>query len=161
MNRRYLGIGAMACSLLLSGVRAAEKPNFSGTWRLNLSKSKLSDGSPVPYYNEFIHEIDHHEPKFRLTERIKPAEGEPRVVEWNLTTDGKEYDTKVADKPSKISGMWDGDRLVTRIVYQESGVEYQVVRKSVLSEDGKTVTAEWEVTTPGGSQRATEIWEKQ
>ena len=150
MNRLHWGITLITC-LLLSGVRAADKPNLSGTWKLNLSKSKLSDGSPVPYYNEFIHEIDHREPRFRLTERIKPAQGDPRVVEWNLTTDGKEYDTKVADNPGKVSGMWDGDRLVTRIVYQESGAEYRVVRKSVLSGDGKTITADWEVTTPGGS----------
>jgi hypothetical protein len=142
-------------------VTAQTKPNFTGTWKMNLEKSKSSDGKPITYYSEFTHEIEHQEPKLRIKETIKSAEG-TRTVDWNVTTDGKEYDTKVEASPAKVSARWDGDRLVQRIQWTENGGEFRVTRTSTLSTDGRTITADWEFTDASGGQvRATEIWEKQ
>lgn len=143
----------------VTGAHAQNKPNFSGTWKMNLEKSKLSDGSSISYYSEFIQEIDHQEPKLRITERIKgEGAGGDRTVLWNLNTDGKQYDTKVVNAPAKISASWDGDRLITRI----AAGDWKVVRKSQIAKDGKAVTAEFEVTLGDGSTvKAMEVWERQ
>jgi hypothetical protein len=139
---------------------AQTKPNFTGTWKMNLEKSKSSDGKPLTYYSEFTHEIEHQEPKLRIKETIKSAEG-TRTVVWNVTTDGKEYDTKVGASPAKVSAQWDGERLVQRIKWNADEGELQVTRKSALSTDGRTITADWELTAANGQVRATEVWEKQ
>jgi hypothetical protein len=55
---------------------AQQKPNLTGTWKMNLEKSKLADGKPVPYYSERFREIDHREPKLRIVEKIKTAGGQ-------------------------------------------------------------------------------------
>jgi hypothetical protein len=143
----------------ITGAHAQDKPNFSGTWKMNLEKSKLSDGSSISYYSEFIQEIDHQEPKLRITERIKEAGGGgDRTVIWNLNTDGKEYDTKVVEAAAKISASWDGDRLITHIAAED----WKVVRKSQIAKDGKSITAEFEVTLGDGSTvKAMEVWERQ
>ena len=76
---------------------------------------------------------------------------------WDVTTDGKVYETKVGDAPAKISVSWNNNQLVQRI----TGDEWQVVRTSSLSSDGRTITADWALTQQGNTQRATEVWEKQ
>ena len=149
----------MTCALMLTA-RAQTKPDFSGAWKMNLEKSKLSDGQPIPYYAEFTQEIDHREPKLRIVEKIKDSQGSSRTVEWNVTTDGKEYETKVADSPAKVSARWDGDRLVGQIRWGSGKETYLVTRKYALSADSQTATAAWEITTPDGSQSGTEIWKK-
>ena len=143
--------------LVASGARAQGRPNFSGTWKMNLEKSKLSDGTPIPYYTEFVHEIDHKEPQFQLTEKIKAGEngGGDRTVRWNATTDGKEYDTKVGNSSAKVSVAWNDSALLQKIAAED----WAVVRTSRMSEDGKTITAEWVITQAGGTQKATEVWE--
>ena len=129
---RFYSMISVVCLVLLGaiGTSAQEKPSFTGTWKMNLEKSTLSDGKPIPYYTEFIHEIDHKEPKFRLTEKIKarPEAGGDRTVLWDVTTDGKEYETKVGDARAKVSVSWNNNQLVQRI----AGEDWQVVRTSIL-----------------------------
>jgi len=150
-----LTVGAML--LCVPELCAQARRNFSGTWKMNMEKSKLSDGNPITYYTEFIQEIDHREPKLQITEKIKSSDGDRNVV-WKLDIDGREYDAKVVDVPAKISANWDGDRLITRI----SGEDWKVVRKSKMAEDGKAITSEFELALDDGSVvKATEIWEKQ
>jgi hypothetical protein len=158
---RFYSMILVVCLVLLGaiGTSAQEKPSFTGTWKMNLEKSTLSDGKPIPYYTEFIHEIDHKEPKFRLTEKIKarPETGGDRTVLWDVTTDGKEYETTVGDAPAKVSVSWNNNQLVQRI----AGEDWQVVRTSSLASDGRTITADWVLTQQGNTQRGTEVWEKQ
>jgi hypothetical protein len=49
---RFYSMISVVCLVLLGaiGTSAQEKPSFTGTWKMNLEKSTLSDGKPIPYY---------------------------------------------------------------------------------------------------------------
>jgi hypothetical protein len=134
------------------------KPNLTGTWKLNLEKSKLSDGRPIPYYTEFLREIDHREPKLRTVEKIKtpPTVQADRTLITDFTIDGKETEAVVNGAPVKISAKWEGNTLVTSFAREA----FTVVRKSTIAPDGKSISAEWILTQGAESRSATEIWEK-
>jgi hypothetical protein len=157
--RSFTGLSAV-CLLLLGAVAAGaqEKPNFTGTWKMNLEKSRLSDGTKLPYFTEFIREIDHKEPALRVTEKIKAPEdaGGDRTLLWNARTDGTASQT-MGDDAVTISVKWNDNRLVERI----AGEQWDVVRTCSLSADGKTITVHFVLSTDGGSQEGTEVWEKQ
>jgi hypothetical protein len=157
MQVRTVAIALSAALFAAIAARAEEKPNLTGAWRLNLKTSKLSDGKPIPYYTEFIEEIDHKDPKLKIVEKIKTSGGQSdRTVVWDLTTGGKETEADVTGSSAKASATWEGNRLVTRII----GEGWAVVRKYTMAPDGKSITAEWTLTTDSVST-ATEVWEKQ
>ena len=79
------------------------------------------------------------------------------AVLWDVTTDGKEYETKVGGATAKVSVSWNNNQLVQRIASED----WKVVCTSSLASDGRTITADWVLTQQGNSQRATEVWEKQ
>jgi|GEM_PF-3045442 hypothetical protein len=156
MQVRTVAVALSAALFAAIATRAEEKPNLTGTWTLNLKTSKLSDGKPIPYYTEFIEEIDHKEPKLKIVEKIKTSGGQSdRTVVWDLTTGGKETEADVTGSSAKASATWEGNRLVTRI----SGEGWTVVRKYTMAPDGKSITAEWTLATDSVST-ATEVWEK-
>ena len=157
--RFFTGLSAV-CLLLLGAVAAGgqEKPNFTGTWKMNPEKSRLSDGTRIPYFSEFVREIDHKEPALRVTEKIKapPDAGGDRTLMWNVRTDGTVSET-AGDDAVKISVKWNDNRLVEHVVAEQ----WDVVRTGSLSADGKTITAHFVLTLEGGTQEGTEVWEKQ
>src|SRR5471030_2045461 len=102
MQVRTVAVALSAALFAAIATRAEEKPNLTGTWTLNLKTSKLSDGKPIPYYTEFIEEIDHKEPKLKIVEKIKTSGGQSdRTVVWDLTTGGKETEADVTGSSAK------------------------------------------------------------
>ncbi len=157
MRFRFAALSLLvATAYAVSGAFAEQRPNLTGTWKLNLDQSKLSDGKPITYYTEFVQEIEHRDPSLRIVEKIK-APGSDRTVTWNLTTDGKETDADMSGSPGKISATWEGNQLVTRIAAEN----WKVVRTYTMGPDGKSITAAWVLEQEGDSVRATELWERQ
>jgi hypothetical protein len=145
-------------AMFASAAHAQSKPDLTGTWKMNMEKSSLETGGPIPYYTEYVMEFEHREPKVKLVEKIKTQGGvADRTNTWNFTTDGKPADRQGPGSPGKISGTWEGDRLVTRI--EALGLVF--IRKFTLAADGKSIKADWEIHRPDSVQKATEFWEKQ
>src|ERR1044071_4349740 len=66
---------------------APVKPNYSGTWKLNLAKS---DYGPVPAPESQMYTIEHKEPSIKISvEQKGGARGDIKFT-LDLTTDGKE-----------------------------------------------------------------------
>jgi hypothetical protein len=139
---RSLSTGFLAFGFLcVAGMAslAAPKPDFSGTWVLNLEKSKLQiqeklDGASFT--------IDHKEPAFRFS-RVFVVGGKEDALSYALTTDGKE---KIVAEPGRTTTSrlyWDGDVLVLdeRIVLKDGREATNVVRYS-LRDGGRTLVAE-------------------
>jgi hypothetical protein len=148
-------------TLLLSAMfsiasHADSKPDLTGTWKLNMEKSKLETGQRIPYYSEYIMEIDHREPKLRIVEKIKTKDGRAdRMNTWELTTDGKPGHKEGSD--GTMWATWEGTRLATKI--EALGLTFH--RTFTIASDGKSITAEWEIHRATGVEKATEVWEKQ
>lgn len=110
MNRYRSKVALVAALCLAAGVtlRAGERPDLSGTWALNLAKSRLQVNSGLDAGTLII---DHKEPAFRFS-RIFVAGGKEDASSYDLTTDGKEKTVKATGRTTTSRMYWDGDVLV-------------------------------------------------
>ena len=90
---RLLKMSAVVLAMSLS-LFAAESP-FSGTWKLNLAKSKMSP--PLPKSDIAV--VDADENGVKLTEDIIDDKGQALKISWEAKFDGKDYPV-TGDPPS-------------------------------------------------------------
>jgi prophage tail gpP-like protein len=130
-------LAVLATLVLLAQATFAQdgKPNFSGHWRLDKSKSDFGSG---PQPDEVSEVIDHHEPTLVVNSTTRQSGREDkRSVRY--TTDGAENTNMVAGHTMQTKTHWEGGRLVT-VVRDERGLQLTEVRS--LSKDGKTQSVE-------------------
>jgi len=68
------------------GLLAAESP-FSGTWKLNVGKSKMIP--PAPQGETVV--VDANENSIKVTDDIIDAKGQPMKLSYEAKFDGKDY----------------------------------------------------------------------
>jgi hypothetical protein len=130
--------GALApAALLIASIR--EKPDLTGTWVLNLEKSRLQIETKI---ERGAFTIEHREPEFRFS-RVFVVGGKEDAVSYALTTDGKEKVEQGSGRTATSRLYWDGDVLVLdeRIVLKDGREATNVVHYS-LQDGGKTLVAE-------------------
>ncbi len=133
-------------------VQKAAKPDFSGTWKLNLAKSKLE----IPPPDSSTFQIAHKEPAFHL-QRTHVFQGTPHNLALELTTDGREVIHRVASgREVHIRLLWQGDRLVFDSFWFEAGAKTTNVVTYSLSGDAKVFTADQRVSGP--KDRRHNLW---
>jgi hypothetical protein len=138
-----------ATILLLAAAFAAaqDKPNLSGKWVLDLSKSNFE---PLPAPDSQVRVIDHKEPKLRISETTKDQRGE-RTRDREITTDGKENKTTVGPNEYVSKSRWDGNRLITEGTLKlENGTNVDIKETAELSDDGNVMTLKRELKSPQG-----------
>jgi len=143
------------------------KPDFSGSWKLNLDRSANEAGGKLEYVGLSMN-VSHQDPKLHITQQVTSA-NYSRTIEMNVTTDGVEHKFTAFGQAAVASARWDGNVLVTD--YRRSnpalnpeGTVLRTIRRLSLSRDGKMIDAKAEVTFNG--QRAEgvsghEVWDKQ
>jgi hypothetical protein len=115
---------------------AATKPNFTGTWKANWSKSKLQFQQP----DSTVFTIIHREPDFSLS-RTHTLQGKSDTWSVSLKTDGHEVIRNENGRTLRLRLKWEGDSLVFEVkIEKPDGDGSDAVRYS-LSRDGKTFTA--------------------
>lgn len=139
INNTVRGVLLVVLATLVLLAQAAfsqdAKPNFSGHWKLDKSKSDFGSG---PQPDEVIEVIDHHEPTLVVnTTTTQAGHEEKRSVRY--TTDDAENTNVVGGHTMKTKTHWEGNSLVT-VVRDEGGLQLTEVR--TISKDGKTQTIE-------------------
>ncbi len=140
MKKRIVGAAVIAGLVFTAGSAAAPpKPDFSGTWVFNPSRSQLQIKLAL---ESGVFTIDHREPLFRFS-RVFVVAGKEDALSYDLTTDGQE---KVEEGPARTTTSrlyWDGDVLVLdeRIVLKDGRRAVNVVRYS-LQDGGRTLVAD-------------------
>jgi hypothetical protein len=131
--KRFLAILAV---LALAALPVLAKPNFSGDWKLNVSKSSFGQ---MPAPSSMTNKITHEDPK--LTSHVKQS-GEMGDFEFdsNYTTDGKECSNEMFGNPLKSTLKWDGDTLLIDTKGKFGDNDFTGQDKWTLSDDGKTLT---------------------
>jgi len=84
-----------------------QKPNFTGTWKFNPSKSLLQ----IPAPDSTIFVVEHMEPVFRLS-RTHVVGDKSDTFALDLTTDGTEVDIVRGDLRLRARVYWEGETLV-------------------------------------------------
>ena len=136
------------------------RPNFSGTWVLNLSASKLElkDAPTASTFN-----IRHTEPNFHLKRTHVYTDGKHDTWGIDLITDGK-HEVVRKDGPNRdVTRMyWDHDVLILdeKVTAPDGSFGTNVVRYS-LSANGNTMTALEHEKYPGGQLTNQWVFDKQ
>ena len=157
MNRRsVLSLLALAgLSAILA--TAADKPNFTGTWKMN---SEKSDYGPVPPPEKMDRTIKHEDPKLSMNTVSVGPQGENKS-EATYTTDGKESVNKLLGVEVKSVAAWDGPNLTIKYKREVQGMEISFVENWTLSAEGKVLTIVNNLSTPQGEFALKIVMDKQ
>jgi hypothetical protein len=138
-------------------IAAQAKPNLSGTWKANVTKS---DFGPMPAPDSDTRKIDHQDPKLKVNVATSGGMGDLNY-EANYTTDGQESTNHVMDSDFKSVAKWDGDDLVIDTKGSFNGTDFTAKDRWSLSEDGKTLTVQRHLSSAMGEADQKVVYDKQ
>lgn len=146
-----IAVTLLACSALMVlalPLAAQDRPNLSGTWQFDSSKSELHTVK-VAGETWVINEDDS---SIQITES---EDGDSRKIQMKCTTDGKEC--KITGNKSTASFWYNGAMLVE----MENKGDHVTRYKMKLSDDGKTLTVDSTSIVPQSTQDDVLVFRKQ
>ena len=155
LRNRFLAVWtAMTWAVALPALAA---PNFTGEWKLNVSKSEFGQ---MPPPNSRVDKIAHEGVNLTVVTRQSREQGE-FTSESKYTTDGKECTNEIRGSQFKSTLKWDGDALVISTKGKFRDNEFTMVSKWTLSPDGKTLTLNTHFASSMGEGDTRTVLEKQ
>lgn len=154
MNRRLF---ATALLFAAGTLVAADKPNFTGEWKLNVDKSTFG---PMPPPVSQVMKIEHADPSMVVNQDQEGADGQKVSMTMKYSTDGAESTNDFRGNPAKITAKWDGDALVVNTKLDFQGMEIKIVNTMKLAADGKSINSVSKIETPQGDFESTSLLEK-
>jgi hypothetical protein len=152
MNRLY---SKVVLGLVLSylPVAAASKPDFTGTWELDIKRSDF--GKAAKPARMTIQST--MEGEMMRSVQTTYVQQDTQTVEYTWYVDGKQHAT---DKPVPGYSItrWDDTTLVSD--RQSNDGEYRETIRMSLSADGKIATETVQTVTPSGSNKERLIWHR-
>ena len=139
-----------------ASLAAQSKPNFSGTWTLNVAKS---DFGMIPAPSSRTDVVEHNDPTIKVTSSQEGQQGKRTDVS-NFTTDGKESTNKMGPMDAKSTMTWQGSNLVQNVKLDFQGQDVNIKTTWSLSEDGKTLSMNGHVASPMGEFDTKMIFDK-
>jgi hypothetical protein len=146
MTRRVVTVAFVGLLLCCLTLVAADKPDFSGNWKLNVDKS---DFGPMPKPEKADYTIIHKDPEMNVKSVAVGSMGE-MTNEVKILTDGTEFTNTVRGQEVKGTAKWDGKTLVVTQKLEIQGTAITFVQKWTLSDDGKSIVQEVNISTPQG-----------
>jgi len=133
------------------------RPDYSGTWKLNVAKS---DFGPAPAPESQVDTIVLDGPSLKISTNQEGAQGKMKY-DVQLTTDGKEVAYHVGDREIKAAAQWDGGLLVVNRKLNVNDMDIALKDTWTLASDGKTLNHSVHITTAMGEFDQKIIFEKQ
>ncbi len=133
------------------------KPNFSGTWVMDPSKS---DFGPMPAPSSGTAVIDHKEPSVKISVKQTNEMGD-LAFQMDLVDDGQKVSTwQIFGSDAKSTAHWDGDALVinTDTTIQDNAMKF--ANRYTLSPDGNTLTVHGHMSGPMGEVETKVVYAK-
>jgi hypothetical protein len=122
--------------LAIAALPALAKPNFTGDWKLNPSRSEFGQ---MPAPSSMTMKIAHDDPK--MTNHMKSVSDMGEFeADSKYTTDGKDCVNEIFNSQFKSVLKWEGDALLIESKGSFGDNEFSMSDKWTLSEDGKTLT---------------------
>jgi hypothetical protein len=153
IHMRLLRIASIVLASSLS-LFASDSP-FSGTWKLNVEKSKMSPPSPQAE----IVRVDADDNGIKVVDDVTDSKGQPLKVSYEAKFDGKDYPATSPDFDAVAFQRINNHRLKAKA--KKSGkviAEYAIA----VSADGKMTTVEYTETGPDGKKiKGSAVYDKQ
>jgi hypothetical protein len=126
-------ISALWLAVLLAAPAEAH-PNFSGSWELDLERSKLEVPAPVATTLTIRHKDD----DFHLL-ATHVYQDRSRTVTFHLPIDGQEHLIEEDGVTQHITLSWSGPTLLLQAYWMEGGVKSTNTARYTVSRDGKSL----------------------
>jgi hypothetical protein len=136
---------------------AADKPDFSGNWKLDPDKSVFG---PMPPPTSMMLVIDHKDPDISVNQSSTGPEGDQNTIS-KYSTDGKETVNKFMGTDVTSKAHWDGAALMIDSSIDTGGAVIKLTSKWTLSDDGKTLSDALSISSPQGDLAMTYVLVKQ
>jgi hypothetical protein len=136
---------------------AADKPDFSGNWKMDVDKSAFG---PMPAPTSMTRQIDHKDPVLSVVTSSTGPQGDQNVT-FKYSTDGKETTNSMMGNDVKSKAAWEGKTLVISSLLSVGGADVKLTQKWALSDDGKTLTDVTSISAPQGEFELTYVLIKQ
>lgn len=156
LNRRLFAALSVCLTIGTLTAVAADKPDFSGNWKLNVEKS---DFGPMPKPEKAEYVIAHKDPELNVKSTAVTQMGEV-TNEVKITTDGKEFTNTMHGQEVKGNAAWEGKVLVVTQKLNVQGTEIVLVQKWTLADDNKSITQDVAITTPQGELKQKAVLDK-
>lgn len=144
-------------ALLAIAAVAADKPDFSGTWKMDPDKSLFG---PVPPPTSMTLVIDHKDPDISVNQSSTGPEGDQNITA-KYSTDGKEIVNSFMGSEVKSKAHWDGRMLVIESSLDAGGAPVKVTARWNLSDDGGILTEAMSISSSQGDFSITYVLIKQ
>ena len=156
---KHILLALAVAGLAASPAAQAAKPNFTGTWTLDVSKSDFGPATPP---ESMVMVVEHKDPAIKIKSTQKSAEGEV-VNDRSLTIDGKPNTNNIkmvgGDAQNVTStSKWDGAKFVTTYPLDMQGTTITFVDSWAL--EGAVLKIARNVTTPEGTFTITTVFNK-
>jgi hypothetical protein len=136
---------------------AADKPDFSGNWKMDADKSTFG---PIPPPTSMTCKISHKDPDLNIEQAQSGAQGD-QTMTFKYSTDGKETTNSLMGNDVKSTAAWEGKILVVKSNLDAGGTQVKFTSKYSLSDDGKTLTQALSISAPQGDFDMTYVLVKQ
>jgi len=143
-----------ACTVLMGTAAAAEKPNFSGDWKMNVSQSNFG---ALPGPSSVVRKITHAEPSLVIVEQQEGGLGDQTTTR-KYTTDGAEMSFESGGAVVKGTAVWEGDALI--LTSTVDAVSLKFTDRMTLSGDGHLISAV-HISSPQGDVDILIVFDRQ
>ena len=145
----------VAVTLLAGTAGAADKPNFTGKWKMNAAKSTFGGGPPP---DSIDRTISHAEPLLQIEEE-QLGPGGVQKTSRKYTTDGTAMSFESQGTQVTSSAVWHDSALV--IVSKVEAIGVQFTDRMSLSADGNTLTSAVRIESAQGGIDITVVFDRQ
>lgn len=135
---------ALATPLLLQA--AGAKPDFSGDWKMDPSKS---DFGPMPTPDKVVQKIAQKGPSLEVSS-VQVDSGTERKIDMSYRTDGTPTKGKIGENEVTNTASWDGNVLAIESKLQMPARTLTFKERWTMAEDGKSFTISRTVSTDLG-----------
>jgi hypothetical protein len=136
---------------------AADKPNFSGEWKMNVARSTFGSTPPLTSYTR---KVTHAEPSLTVQDDQRGGVLGDVTFTIKYTTDGKKTTYDLNGLGMEATAKWDGDAMVTTSA-DTAGFGVTTRARWTLSGDGNTLTLVFHADSPAGAQDVTYVFDRQ
>lgn len=136
---------------------AADKPDFSGSWKMDADKSVFG---PMPPPTSMTRKIDHKDPAMSVEQSQSGPQGDQNTS-MKYSTDGTETTNSLMGSDVKSKAVWEGKTLVITSAANFGGADVKLTDKWALADDGKTLTDVMSISMAQGDFEITFVLVKQ
>lgn len=156
IHRRSLLTACALCVFTAGLLSAADKPNFTGQWKLNVEKSNFG---PMPAPSSQTLKIEHTDPDVTTTTDQESDQGKMSYV-IKYKTDGSEVANDIRGAQAKSVGKWEGEAIVVTTKLDFQGTEITLSNTMKMESAGKNMSTVTKIQTPQGEFEQSLVFDK-